>query len=96
MNAKKAYTDNGVLFQNNKRSGESSPSMTGNIELSKELLRELIELANNNEPIKFRVAAWTKEHPSAGKFLSLKVSGAKENGIGKSSKAKQDSLDIPF
>lgn len=96
MNTKKAYTDSGVLFQNNKRTGDSSPTMTGSIELSKELLRELMDLANSNEPIKFRIAAWTKEHPTAGKFLSLKASGSQDKGNGKTAKSKQDSLDIPF
>jgi hypothetical protein len=94
MNNKRSE-DSGVLFQNNKRTGDNSPVMTGNIELSKQLLKELIDLANNNEPIKFRIAGWSKEHPTAGKYLSLKASGSQEKAASKP-KPRQENLDIPF
>jgi hypothetical protein len=86
------YPPGGVLFPNRRKTTDKHPDMTGNLEISKDLLKELLEAAKAGKPIKMDVSAWSKTGNS-GKFLSLKASKAWEKQA-----ATSDSFDddIPF
>ena len=92
------YAPSGVLFKNNKKTGDKSPDMTGNLEISKEVLKDLITLANDGKPIKMRLAAWSRESEKGTKFLSMIASKdeefkpkAKSGG-----KSRNEEEDLPF
>lgn len=90
---KDSNKSSGVLFINNKRTSDKAPDMTGSVELSKELLKHLIECANNNKPIKFKLAAWRREHENAGRYLSiLAEADVPRNSV----KSTRPSDDLPF
>jgi len=87
-----AYPPGGVLFPNRRKTTDKHPDMTGNLEISKDLLKELLEAAKAGKPIKMDVSAWSKTGNS-GKFLSLKASKAWEKPVAASNSFDDD---VPF
>jgi hypothetical protein len=65
------YPPGGVLFQNRRKTQQNHPDMTGSLEISGDLLTELVNAANNGQPIKMDISAWTKSDKNGNKFLSL-------------------------
>lgn len=84
----------GVLFINNKRTSDKAPDMTGSVELTKDLLKHLLDLANNGKPIKFKLAAWKREHDNAGRYLSILAEADVPRAQPKTSKSED--ADLPF
>jgi hypothetical protein len=78
----------GILNINRDKRSEKSPDLGGDVEISRELLKSLVEMAKANQPIKMRAAAWLREG-SKGKFYSLSLSEKQEQ------KARVDD-EIPF
>ena len=65
------YPPGGALFlQTNKRS-EKAPDYSGNLEISKELFKYLLEEAKAGRPIKMDLAGWKKQSKSGTMFLSI-------------------------
>ena len=65
------YPPGGALFlQTNKRS-EKAPDYSGNLEISKELFKYLLEEAKAGRPIKMDLAGWKKQSKSGTTFLSI-------------------------
>ena len=69
MQAKK-YEDSGSLNPQTDKVSEKSPDWWGSVELSKEMLKDLLEKAKNKEPLKIKVSAWHRQG-SKGEFMSL-------------------------
>lgn len=69
--AENRYPPGGVLFPNQRKNAPNHPDMTGSLEISGELLRDLVDAAEAGQPIKMDVSAWTKAGKNGGKFLSL-------------------------
>ena len=65
------YPPGGVLFQNRRKMQQNHPDMTGTLEISGELLSELVRSADSGQPIKMDLSAWTKVDKNGNKFLSL-------------------------
>lgn len=65
------YPPGGVLFlQNNKRSPKA-PDYSGNLELSKEVFKYLLDEAKAGRPIKMDLAGWAKQTKAGRMFLSI-------------------------
>lgn len=90
METKKRY--GGALFINRNKTKDSLPDVSGDVEISMDLLRVLVELAKKNEPLKMRMAGWVKEGKN-GKFYSIQLS---ENKQQIKPKAPAFDDDIPF
>lgn len=92
METKKYY--GGALFINRNKTSEKGPDLSGDVEISMDTLKTLVELAKKNEPLKMRMAAWVREGKN-GKFYSVSLS---ENKQQEKPKLKMvfDDPDIPF
>lgn len=96
MSDKKYY--GGALFPNRNKTNERAPDLSGDLELSMDQLKILVELAKRKEPLKMRMAAWTKEGRS-GKFYSVTLSENKQQSDSRSATRREINLpddDIPF
>lgn len=84
------YPNSGALFPNDRKTHEKSPDFNGDVTVEVQLLKDLIETAENGL-VKIRLGGWRKE-THRGWFVSLKVSAPFVN---KPAPAKQDE-DVPF
>jgi len=91
METKKYY--GGALFMNRNKMKESSPDLSGDVEISMETLKSLVELAKKQEPLKMRMAGWVKEGKN-GKYYSISLSEQKQQDKPKPKPSFDD--DIPF
>lgn len=66
----KQYPPSGVLFKG-KKPTERSPDHSGSLEISKDLLKDLIERANRGEAIKMSLTGYNNSHPRAGDYIKL-------------------------
>lgn len=92
METKKYY--GGALFINRTKTNERSPDLSGDVEITMETLKALVEMAKNNQPLKMKMAGWVKEGKS-GKFYSIKLEENKQQDKPKPKPSFDDS-DIPF
>lgn len=67
----KKFPPGGVLWKNNRKNSSTHPDMTGHLEISTDLLKFLVSLATNGEPLKMDLSAWTRENQNKNKFLSI-------------------------
>ena len=92
METKKYY--GGALFINRNKTNEKGPDLSGDVEISMETLKMLVELAKKNEPLKMRMAAWVREGKS-GKFYSVSLSENRQPAKASPPKVEWED-DIPF
>lgn len=90
MEKKKYY--GGSLFINRTKTSEKQPDLSGDVEITMDLLKYLVEKAKKGEDLKMRVACWVKEGRS-GKFYSISLS---EERAKIQPKANAFDDDIPF
>jgi len=64
----------GALFKVRDRKSDKHPAMRGELTLTKALLKELIEEAKANRPIKLSVSAWNNTSRSGIQYISLSAS----------------------
>lgn len=64
------YPPSGVLFENNS-THPKAPHMSGNLEITQEVLRDLVDRANKGEAIKMQLTAYRNSHPTKGEYLRL-------------------------
>ena len=76
------YPPSGVLFANKKKTKETSPDYTGNLELSDEVVNDLVaQMERGVEKPKVSLAGWKKKAKKSGDtFLSLRGSKHEERG----------------
>jgi hypothetical protein len=93
------YPNSGAIFRNRDKSNDKAPDWRGDVELDTDLLKSLIALAKNRQPIKLSIAGWEKEGNKAGTFISVKmeIPRAKAAPETKSSPVgSYDDDEIPF
>ena len=95
------YPNSGAIFRNRDKSNDRAPDWRGDVELDTELLKELIAIAKNRQPIKLSIAGWEKEGQKAGTFISVKVEiprakAAPEARAKSSPVGSYDDDEIPF
>jgi len=76
------YPPSGVLFANKKKTKPTSPDYTGNLELSDEVVNDLVsQMERGVEKPKISLAGWKKQAKKTGDtFLSLRGSKHEEKG----------------
>jgi hypothetical protein len=93
------YPPSGVLFQNDRKKSEKSPDYTGQIELSDEVVNDLVEqMSRGVTKPKVSLIGWKKVSQKTGKpFLSLLGNTYEErpNGAAQQQPQKLDD-NIPF
>ena len=72
---RKKFADSGVLFSQQAQGNQ--PNATGTIDLCEATVRALVENLDNGFST-LRIAAWKKQSPRGGSFLSIKASIPKE------------------
>lgn len=83
----------GALFMNRNKTNDKQPDLSGDVEISMDMLKVLVKLAKENQPLKMRMAGWVKEGRS-GKFYSIQLSESRQQERQKPKPAFDD--DAPF
>lgn len=84
----KAKENTGNLFDNRYKESKTHPDMTGSMVLSKDLLRELVDLAKEGKEPKIALSVWKNMSRSNGKpYFSVSAKLFKEY---------KKSDDVPF
>lgn len=67
------YADrtSGALFVNNRKMKESQPDHNGKLQISKELLRELVDRAKSGGEIKLDLSVWERTSKAGLDYLSI-------------------------
>lgn len=78
------YSDRtqGALFANHSKKAANHPDFRGELTISKELLRELVELAKSGKDAKLEIAAWNKTSKGGVDYLSVSGSTYRERPAG--------------
>lgn len=62
----------GALFVNSRKEKDTHPDHRGNLELDRDLIKELVNQVNNGEQFgKMEVVGWNKSSDRAGNYISL-------------------------
>ncbi len=93
------YPPSGVLFSNKKKTKETSPDYTGKLELSDEVISDLVsQMERGVEKPVLSLAGWKKTANKTGEtFLSLRGNKYEERGQAQAKQAPADLDDVvPF
>jgi hypothetical protein len=94
------YPPSGVLFTNDRKQKPNQPDYTGDLELSDEVINDLVEQMSRGTPKpKIRLAGWKKTSNKTGKvFVSLTGSKFEERQQAPQTQSNDTPLadDIPF
>jgi hypothetical protein len=100
------YPPSGVLFTNDRKQKANQPDYIGDLELSDEVINDLVEqMSRGNKKPKLRLAGWKKTSNKTGKvFVSLlgsmyqESNQKKENADGFAPQRPQNLTqdDVPF
>ena len=63
----------GALFRRDKKTG-NQPDWTGDLEITRDAVRALVDDAQNGRELKLKIAAWQKTGPKAGTFFGISLS----------------------
>lgn len=67
------YADSGILFVN-KTQNDKAPAFKGDIELSAEVVKHLVDNLKGGKPAKLDLAGWNRTSSKGTQFISLKAS----------------------
>lgn len=83
----------GALFKVKERRSDKHPAMSGELTLTKALLKELIEDAKAGKPIKLSLSAWNNTSKAGNQYVSIAAKKYVEYNA-----AKKEELDdeVPF
>jgi hypothetical protein len=94
------YPPSGVLFTNDRKQKPNQPDYTGDLELSDEVINDLVEqMSRGNPKPKLRLAGWKKTSQKTGKtFVSMIGSKFEERQQAQQPQANNAPIsdDIPF
>ena len=94
------YPPSGVLFTNERKQTPKQPDYTGDLELSDEVINDLVDqMSRGNAKPKLRIAGWKKTSKKTGKvFVSLIGSKFEERQQAPLAQSYNTPLadDIPF
>lgn len=85
----------GVMFYDRDKSNEKAPDLTGEVQVTKELMKNLDHSGGDN----LRIVAWENVSQAGNKYLSLKVevpNQKNEPTKAHEPKPKDDDDDLPF
>jgi|DEB19_MinimDraft_3_1074340.scaffolds.fasta_scaffold10691_2 hypothetical protein len=83
------YADrtSGALFTNTRKQKSNHPDFTGNMTFSKDLLRQMVDIARAGGEIKLSISGWDKTSKAGNRFISLNASVFRE---------REDKASVPF
>jgi hypothetical protein len=81
----------GALFKVKERKSDKHPAMSGELTLTKALLKELIEEAKAGKPIKLSLSAWNNTSKAGNQYVSLAAKKYVEYG-----KKEESDDETPF
>ena len=67
------YPPGGALFTNQRKTNDKQPDYRGNLEISVDLLKLMVEQHKGGEKINMDIAGWKKTSKSGSMFLSIKA-----------------------
>ena len=73
MTTDKKYPPSGVLFKAREKRTDKSPDWTGELEITADVLGDLMLKADKNEPLKMRLIAYENTHPQRGLWYRLRA-----------------------
>ena len=87
----------GAIFTNDYKQKETQPDWTGNIEIPKELLKDLVEKVKQGQTVELRVALWdrTSKNGKDYKYARMDIPIPKKQEEPKTESNFTDE-DIPF
>lgn len=77
----------GALFKSKTMKSEKSPAMRGELTLTKDLLRQLVDSVKAGKPAKLSISAWNNTSKAGNQYISLAASQWVERG---------EEADAPF
>jgi uncharacterized protein (DUF736 family) len=86
------YPPGGALFTNQRKTTDKHPDYRGNLEISVDLLKLMVEQHKAGDKINMDIAGWKKTSKSGTTFLSLKA----DKPYKKEEISGSVSDDIPF
>jgi uncharacterized protein (DUF736 family) len=86
------YPPGGALFTNQRKTNDKQPDYRGNLEISVDLLKLMVEQHRCGEKINMDIAGWKKTSKSGTTFLSLKA----DKPYKKEESSSPVSDDVPF
>jgi uncharacterized protein (DUF736 family) len=86
------YPPGGALFANDRKTNDKQPDYRGNLEISVDLLKLLVEQHKGQGKINMDIAGWKKTSKSGTTFLSLKA----DKPYKKEESSSPASDDVPF
>ena len=86
------YPPGGALFTNQRKTSDKHPDYRGNLEISVDLLKILVEQHKGSEKINMDLVGWKKVSKSGSSFLSLRA----EKPYKKEEKSTPVFDDAPF
>jgi hypothetical protein len=92
MSGSTKYPPGGVLFPNARKTSDKHPDYTGNLEITEEVLRDLIAQAKAGKTPKMDLSGWKKQS-GKGPFVSMV---AKKAWVKPESTGTYDDDSIPF
>jgi len=86
------YPPGGALFANDRKTNDKQPDYRGNLEISVDLLKLLVEQHKGQGKINMDISGWKKTTKSGSMFLSIKAGPPYK----KEEKASAPVDDFPF
>ena len=86
------YPPGGALFANDRKTNDKQPDYRGNLEISVDLLKLLVEQHKGQGKINMDISGWKKATKSGSTFLSIKASPPYK----KEERSSAASDDVPF
>jgi len=86
------YPPGGALFTNQRKTSDKHPDYRGNLEISVDLLKILVDQHKGSEKINMDLVGWKKVSKSGSSFLSLRA----EKPYKKEEKSSPVFDDVPF
>ena len=68
----------GAVFKNDRRTAENQPIMEGDIEITKDLLRTLVDEINATRPAKIKLTVFSRTSSKGLKYWSIKAESFRE------------------
>ena len=90
------YPPGGVLFHQDKKTNPKAPDYTGNLEISRDTLNHLVDMAKKEQPLKMQLSGWKKPTKNGGTFLSLVAAKPYEKSNSGGSSFRDDDDSVPF
>tara|TARA_E500000318_G_C3534990_1_gene202178 strand:- start:446 stop:742 length:297 start_codon:yes stop_codon:yes gene_type:complete len=89
------YPPSGALFANQRKQKPTQPDFTGDLELSDEVVSDLVsQMERGNKKPKLRLAGWKKQSKKGTKFISILGSKFEERQPAQQRQTQSNDFDL--